>query len=253
MANNVHDIINGERKKRGLSHIYWSKELAHLAQSQANYCAKVGHMVHSDRYAFQGGECLCGGKGNFSPRTIVNTWLKSKAGHREYLLSPSVTKAGVGIARRNGKMFAAWAFSGDGVGSLPNPIEIMSKTGEYLTRFITRLEHKISRGNKRRRGMLRIPVSLFAGFLGALGIALGIHGLYAYFNLIPTIVGGDMDKLFLHFEVPIRLRGAVEWASIQGVQSWFVPALILVAGIVVWNWSGIFGLISGWLTRLKLW
>ena len=85
--------------------------MARLAQSQADYCAKVGRMVHSNRYAFQGGENLCGGKGTFSPRTIVNTWLKSKAGHREYLLSPRVTKAGVGIAKRNGKMFVAWAFS----------------------------------------------------------------------------------------------------------------------------------------------
>ena len=84
--------------------------MAHLAQSQADYCAKVGRMVHSNRYAFQGGENLCGGKGNFSPRQIVNTWLGSPK-HREYVLSSQVTKAGVGIAKRNGKMFVAWAFS----------------------------------------------------------------------------------------------------------------------------------------------
>ena len=85
--------------------------MAQLAQSQANYCAKVGRMIHSKRYAFQGGENLFGGKGNLSPRVVVNTWLKSKKGHREYLLSSIVTKAGVGIAKHNGKMFAAWAFS----------------------------------------------------------------------------------------------------------------------------------------------
>jgi len=108
---NIHDLINKERKQRHLSHVYWSREMAKLAQSQANYCARVGHMVHSNRYAFQGGENLCGGKGRFSAQTTVNTWLKSKAGHREYLLSARVTKAGVGIAKRNGKMFVAWAFS----------------------------------------------------------------------------------------------------------------------------------------------
>lgn len=108
---NVHDLINKERKRRHLPRVYWSREMARLAQSQANYCAKVGRMVHSKRYAFQGGENLCGGKGNFPPKTIVNKWLKSKKGHREDLLSPMVTKAGVGIAERNGKMFVAWAFS----------------------------------------------------------------------------------------------------------------------------------------------
>lgn len=110
MANKVHDIINRERKKRGLPHISWSKELARLAQKQANYCAKVGRKVHSGRPAFYGGENLSGGKGDFSPRSIVNSWLKSQLGHREYLLSPEVTRAGVGTARRNGKMFVAWTF-----------------------------------------------------------------------------------------------------------------------------------------------
>jgi hypothetical protein len=106
----VHDLINYERKKRGMRTVYWSREMARLAQSQANYCAKVGRLVHSNRYAFQGGENLVGGKGNFSPRTIVNTWLKSPK-HRSYLLSPRVRKAGVGISKSRGKMFVAWAFS----------------------------------------------------------------------------------------------------------------------------------------------
>jgi uncharacterized protein YkwD len=110
-ASKVHNLINKERKRRHLPHVYWSREMTRLAQSQASYCAKVGRMVHSKRYAFQGGENLCGGKGNFSPRVVVNTWLKSKKGHREYMLSPVVKKAGVGIAKRNGKMFVAWAFS----------------------------------------------------------------------------------------------------------------------------------------------
>jgi len=85
--------------------------MAKLAQSQANHCAKIGHMVHSNRYAFQGGENLAQGGSNFTPRAIVNCWLNSKKGHREYLLSSRVTKSGVGIAKRNGKTFVAWAFS----------------------------------------------------------------------------------------------------------------------------------------------
>lgn len=108
---NVHDLINCERKKRGESHLYWSREMAKLAQSQANYCAKVGHLVHSKRYAYRGGENLAEGPSNFTSRAIVNSWLNSKAGHREYLLSPIVRKAGVGIAKSGGKTFVAWAFS----------------------------------------------------------------------------------------------------------------------------------------------
>ena len=99
----VHDLINQERQKRGIHTVYWSREMARLAQSQANYCAKVGRLIHSNRYAFQGGENLAGGKGNLSPRTIVNIWLRSKKGHREYLLSSRVRKAGVGISKSKGK------------------------------------------------------------------------------------------------------------------------------------------------------
>jgi len=107
----VHDLINKERAKRHLPHIYWSKEMARLAQSQADYCAQKGRMIHSHRYAFQGGENLAQGGPHFPPHTIVSCWMHSKAGHREYLLSSMAKKAGVGIAKRHGKTFVAWAFS----------------------------------------------------------------------------------------------------------------------------------------------
>ena len=54
--------------------------MAKLAQLQANYCAKVGRLVHSNRYAYRGGENLAEGGGNSPPRAIVNTWLRSRAG-----------------------------------------------------------------------------------------------------------------------------------------------------------------------------
>ena len=107
----VHDLVNFERKKRGICTVYWSREMARLAQSQANYCARVGRLVHSNRYAFRGGENLAEGGSNFTPRAIVNTWLGSRADHKEYLLSPRVRKAGVGIAKSRGKTYVAWAFS----------------------------------------------------------------------------------------------------------------------------------------------
>lgn len=107
----VHKLINEERKKRGIPAVRWNQELYYLAKQQADYCAKVGRLVHSDRFAFEGGENLCGGKGNMTPRSIVNTWLKSKAGHREYLLNSHVKSAGVAIAKSRHGTYCAWSFS----------------------------------------------------------------------------------------------------------------------------------------------
>lgn len=109
----VHDLINYERRKRKLPHVYWSRHMARLAQSQANYCAKTHRLVHSHRFAFQGGENLAMGGKKFSPRSIVNCWLRSKAGHREYLLDYRVKKAGVGIAKDRKNTYVAWAFSSE--------------------------------------------------------------------------------------------------------------------------------------------
>ena len=107
----VHKLINEERKKRGIPPVRWNQELYYLAKEQATYCAKVGRLVHSNRFAFQGGENLCGGKGDMTPRTIVNTWLRSKAGHREYLLSPRAKSAAVAISKSRHGTYCAWSFS----------------------------------------------------------------------------------------------------------------------------------------------
>lgn len=113
IAGQTHNLINSERRKRKLPHVFWSREMYHYAKQQAGYCARVGKLVHSHRYAFQGGENLWGGKGDFqvSPRSIVDSWLHSKAGHREYLLSSRVTKAAVAIVKSKSGAYAAWAFS----------------------------------------------------------------------------------------------------------------------------------------------
>jgi uncharacterized protein YkwD len=107
----VHNLINGERRKRGIAPVKWDNHLYRLAKSQASYCAKIGKLVHSNRYAYQGGENLCGGKGNVSPRTIVTSWLKSKQGHREYMLSRRATYAAVALSKSRHGTYCAWAFS----------------------------------------------------------------------------------------------------------------------------------------------
>jgi len=248
MMSNVYDIIKAERRKRGMSSMYWSKEMARLAQSQANYCAKVGHMVHSNRFAFQGGENLCGGRGSFSPRTVVNAWLRSKAGHREYLLSPRVTKSGVGIARRNGKMFVAWAFSSDPP-AYPDCPYYRGSGGRGVAKFnFPRIRLRLG-----GRSMLRTPVSILIGLCGLWGVVLGAHGLYVYFSRLEFLFGAEVSKLFMTWSIPGRLGGTVLWMSSKALQSWFIPAVTFVGGWAVMSWSGLWDKVSGLLSKSKLW
>lgn len=233
--------------------MYWSREMARLAQSQADYCASVGRMVHSDRYAFQGGENLCGGKGNFSPRTIVNSWLSSKAGHREYMLSPRVTKAGVGTARRNGKMFVAWAFS-DASPSYPDCPASRSQrrsTGSQRRRI------RIPRITLwRRRKMIRMAV----GTVGLWLLLLGIHGLYVYFSLWEVIFkvasggGSAASKLFLAIAIPwTPLANMVLWMTGKGFESWFIPLIVGLGGLWIMSGTGFTDSLSYRVQKWKLW
>lgn len=107
----VHYLINKERKKKGLNIVVWDWKLFDLAKSQAIYCARKGHLIHSNRYAYQGGENLAQVPRGSGAKTIVDCWMHSKAGHREYLLSYRVKSAGVGIYENGRWAYVAWAFS----------------------------------------------------------------------------------------------------------------------------------------------
>lgn len=245
MSNNVHDIINIERKKRGLPHVYWSRSMAQLASSQANYCASIGRMVHSARFAFRGGENLCGGQGIFSPRQVVNSWLQSKQGHREYILSPRVTKAGVGISRKNGKMFVAWAFSDipPTQSDCPNYKPTIIKLPGFFNIF--------KRRHIMRFNPFKIGFSLILGFVGFLSIVLGAHGFYIYFNRIDLFLSDDVSKLFLVFDTPARLDRLVIWATHIGIQSWFLPLSILLAGLWLFNYSRLWDIVSSFFDKIR--
>jgi hypothetical protein len=118
--------------------------MAKLAQSQAHYCAKVGRLVHSDMHSFTGGENLAQGGNNFGAREIVNCWLRSKAGHRENLLSHRAIKAGVGIAKAKGKTYVAWTYS-DQPPSYPDcPYYKNSSRNKPMTHKHTRKKSLIS-------------------------------------------------------------------------------------------------------------
>jgi len=170
----VHDLVNYERKRRGVRTVYWSREMARLAQSQANYCAKVGRLIHSNRYAFRGGENLAEGGSNFTPRAIVNCWLGSKAGHREYLLSPRARKAGVGIAKSRGKTYVAWAFS-DQPPTYPDCPYYKPSYGQRAKKRVehgvTQLKAKYKMGNwKIPRGLIKLCLNL--AILAGLGFLI---------------------------------------------------------------------------------
>jgi hypothetical protein len=220
-----------------------------LAKEQANYCAKVGRLVHSDRFAFRGGENLCGGKGNFSPKTIVKTWMRSKAGHREYLLSPQVRKAAVAIATSKHGTFATWSFSDQP----PDPhdcpyYKIPRRKSKTL------FKHKVKRGG----GMLRLPIKVILVCASLFSIVLGAHGIWVYFSRLELLFGGEASKLFLALEVPIRLRTVIEWMSLKGLQSWFIPAAFIVIGLVIWHWQSRIDVsdvvdVPRWLRKLHLW
>lgn len=112
----IHKLINEERRRRGVPPVRWNEELYYMAKQQADYCARVGKLVHCDDFAFNDGEGLhgenlCGGRGNMTPTAIVNSWLKSKAGHRENLLNPQARSAAVAISKSRHGTYCAWEFS----------------------------------------------------------------------------------------------------------------------------------------------
>jgi len=109
--------------------------------------------------------------------------------------------------------------------------------------------------------MLRWVAKLALICAGFLGVVLGAHGLYIYFKLSSfrgmLITGAAMEssnlspeqylsRLFLAWDVPNPFRGWVYWATVRGFESWFVPVVLIVAGIVVWS------LQSHWIPEFRL-
>ena len=206
----VHDLINHERKKRGISTVYWSREMARLAQSQAQFCVKKGHMIHSKRFAFQGGENLAQGGGDFTPRAIVDCWLSSKAGHREYLLSPRVTKAGVGIAKSKGKTFVAWAFS-DASPSFPDCPYYKQQTKRKKPSQKSVNKHNVlaSKKFKYNRKQIAPKLKLAGGIVGL------VFSILSVALLIGDVLGGAIGRIWQSTILPVvSSHEVILWAII---------------------------------------
>lgn len=248
----VHRLINEERKRRGLPWVRWSPEMYRLAKDQANKMAKEGRLFHSPRFALRGGENVWGGKYHYRndlqlAKDIVNSWMKSHAGHREWLLDPSVKTAGTAISTSRHGTYAAWAFSDQ---PLHRPIKI--KPLKFKMPFKLKVPfftHLKVRGGE---GMLRLPVNILLKCLSVIGIILGAHGFYVYLHRLdfPTV---GAQKLFLALSVPVRLEGVVSWMTREGVHGWFIPVVFIVLGFVLWSFSNKVGGQFTLLRKLHLW
>jgi hypothetical protein len=254
----THRLINRERKRRRLSPVRWSPVMYHFAKSHSRKMAKAGRLFHTRRFALQGGENICGGKGHHSPRDFVKSWMDSPE-HRAWLLSPKVQTAAVGISRSRRGTYAAWSFSAQ---PIPWPRRKKRKRlrpiGRGITGWLTRLfsPYYVSLHPKLRPirvgpdilHWLTVPlewaIKLLSFGLAAALIVFGAHGIYVYFSRLEVFFKGDVAALFLSIQMPAQLQSVVEWMSIKGAQSWFIPAVFVALGIVLWYW------LPRWLLRL---
>ena len=115
-----------------------------------------------------------------------------------------------------------------------------------------------ARAKKRRKSrggsnMLRLPVKIVLLCTSIVAVVLGSHGLYVYFSRLELLFGGEADKLFLTFEMPVRLVPVVEWMSYKGLQSWFIPAVFVVVGLIIRSWGWGISVGSNVLRKLHLW
>jgi len=85
---------------------------------------------------------------------------------------------------------------------------------------------------------------------GIVCVVLGAHGLYicCHCKLADSLGRGvtdiemtsfslssqeDLSRLFLVWDVPNPFQGLVLWVTTSGFESWFVPAVLIVVGILL--------------------
>jgi len=216
-----------------------------LAKSHSNRMAKAGRLFHSGRYALQGGENICGGRGHHTPKGFVTSWMKS-SGHRAWLLDARVKTAAVGISQSKYGTYAAWSFSDQPLIQW-RPIKGVSG---WLHKLFHTTHRRWSWRPYRRKtrtlmwtsekpGVLSWLARVFGWvtqLLSASLVVLGVHGLWVYFSHTGAPFGEDTTRLFLAVRMPPQLQSLVEWMSLKGMQTWFFPAVIVVAGIILWHW-----------------
>jgi hypothetical protein len=85
---------------------------------------------------------------------------------------------------------------------------------------------------------------------GIVCLVLGAHGLYVYcysklagfqgtFTTDAAMTSSSLStqeywsRLFLAWDVPSQFRDLVLWVTVRGVESWVVPAVLIVVGILL--------------------
>ena len=235
----LHNLLNKERTKRGLTHARWNQELWHGCKGHCNYMLRTRRLVHASVTNLpSGGECICGGKGNHSPQTIVKSWMKSP-GHKALILSPNIRSQAVAISDGKYGTYATWRGSNEAIRPPSKPLKLPDPS-------------RILRGRKLMPTKpFKVGLCLVLGAIGLIGMALGVHGVYVYFNRLDLILGGEGAKFLLILDVPIMLRDLVIWASARGLQSWFIPTLIFLAGLWIFNYSRLWTMVSRFLDKIR--
>lgn len=117
----LHQLINRERRNRGLEWNNWSQCLYESCKRHSNDMARVGrlfhspdnelmfHQEHADGRIELGNiaECCCGGRGYFKPRDFFQSWMRSPE-HRKLLLDDDTCYQAVAISRSGHSSYATW-------------------------------------------------------------------------------------------------------------------------------------------------
>jgi uncharacterized protein YkwD len=122
----ISNLINSERRKKGLSELIWDERLANLARSYSRKMAKESFFSHYDRDGdsviertkdsniigwSKIGEnlFLCEGYGTFDT-LAVRGWMNSPE-HRQNILDRQFNSTGIGIAQsKGGKIYITQVF-----------------------------------------------------------------------------------------------------------------------------------------------
>lgn len=122
----IFDLVNKERRRKGLGELYWNDSLSRMARNYSRKMARDNFFSHYDsdgesvidratKSRVSGwrkiGENLfyCEGMSNYQS-VAVKGWLRSPS-HRQNMLDRSWTDSGIGIARsRDGRIYVTQVF-----------------------------------------------------------------------------------------------------------------------------------------------
>lgn len=114
VALQIHNLVNAERVRNGLSPLAWNEGIAQVATLYSQYMLINNNYNHVDlngnhanaRMSKAGINCgtnwaenldwVGGGTTTFTPDNILSDWM-GDSGHKDNLLNPNVTSEGIGI------------------------------------------------------------------------------------------------------------------------------------------------------------